>query len=80
MSLKWPAALDAALAGNQSPLGETAIDEVARQTLGRMARTFLEQGNEAASPNASSEDLHQFRIVVKKFRYTLDLFEPLYGS
>jgi CHAD domain-containing protein len=78
--VRWRAVLEAALAGNGDAFGETAIEEVARQTLRRMAKDFLERGNEAASSKASPEDLHRFRIVAKKFRYTLELFGPLYGS
>lgn len=80
MSLKWRAALEGALAGNQDAFGGTAIQVTSRRTLRRMVKDFLEYGSEAASPKASPEDLHRFRIVAKKFRYTLELFEPLYGS
>jgi CHAD domain-containing protein len=80
MFLKWRAALKAALASSQDALGEAAIHEVSRRTLLGMAEDFFEHGNDAALPKSSPEDLHQFRIVAKKFRYTLELFAPLYGS
>jgi CHAD domain-containing protein len=80
MSLKWRAALEGALARNQDAFAGTAIEVTSRRTLRRMVKDFLEYGNEAASAKASPEDLHRFRIVAKKFRYTLELFEPLYGS
>jgi triphosphatase len=80
MSLKWRAALESALARNQDAFGETAIHEVSRRTLRRLAKDFQVHGNEAASPKASAGDLHQFRILAKKFRYTLELFGEVYGS
>jgi CHAD domain-containing protein len=80
MSLKWRAALEAALARNQDAFGEAAIQEVSRRTLRQMAKNFQVHGNEAASSKASPGDLHRFRILAKKFRYTLELFGALYGS
>ena len=80
MSLKWRAALEAALAGSQDTFGKATVDEMSRQILCQMVKDFLKYGNEAASPTASLEDLHRFRIVARKFRYTLELFEPLHGS
>jgi CHAD domain-containing protein len=80
MSVKWEAALEAALARNQDAFGEAAIQEMSGRAMARMMKEFLEHGHEAASPRASAEDLHRFRIVAKKFRYTLELFRPLYGS
>lgn len=73
LSSKWRAALAA------HPR-ETSAREVARHALGRLAKDFLARGNEAASLKASPHDMHRFRIVSKKFRYTLELFQPLYGS
>ena len=52
---------------------------VATRTLPRIADRFLEAG-EAAVSHSSAEKLHNFRIRAKKFRYTLELFLPVYGS
>lgn len=45
-----------------------------------MRKRFFKKGDRAASRSASARDMHRFRIAVKKFRYTIELFEPLYGS
>lgn len=56
------------------------IDDTAHRELPRIARGFFKCGNRAADAKASAEELHQFRIAAKKFRYTLELFAPFYGS
>jgi CHAD domain-containing protein len=76
MSFKGHAALDS----TPAPGKEEAANELAQRTLGRGAKDFLKQGNEASSPAASPKDLHRFRIASKKFRYALELFQPLYES
>jgi CHAD domain-containing protein len=76
MSFKWRAALDS----TPPPGKEEAAHELAQRTLGRGAKDFLKQGNEASSPKASPKDLHRFRIASKKFRYALELFQPLYET
>jgi len=76
MSVKWRAALDSTPASGK----EEPANELAQRTLDRGAKAFLNQGNEASSPAASPKDLHRFRIASKKFRYALELFQPLYES
>jgi len=76
ISFKWKAALDSTPAGE----AKEAIHQLARRTLGRGAKDFLKQGNEASSPDASAKGLHRFRIASKKFRYALELFQPVYES
>ena len=44
----------------------------------RLAQNFFAAG-EAAAARSSVEKLHDFRILVKKFRYALELFVPIYG-
>jgi CHAD domain-containing protein len=73
---KWRATLDAA-PGKDKP---EPARELAERTLARSLKDFLKQGNEAASLKASPEILHHFRISAKKFRYSLELFQPLYGT
>lgn len=68
-SSKWRAAL--------LPADPDAAD---RRHLAKLARKFLTRGDNAASAKVSAEDLHAFRIDAKKFRYTLELFEPLHGA
>ena len=74
LSLKWRTALDS------TPSSDKDVDELARRVLGRIAKDFQKRGNEASSPEATPKYLHHFRIAAKKFRYALELFQPLYGS
>jgi CHAD domain-containing protein len=79
-SLKWRTALEAALAGGDGADSRMAIAETARGILPKMAADFLDRGKGAAQAKLSPEKLHSFRIASKKFRYTLELFTPLYGT
>jgi CHAD domain-containing protein len=56
------------------------LNSLARSTLSALGKKFSESGEQAAAPGSSSEELHDFRILVKKFRYTLELFAPVYAS
>ncbi len=51
----------------------------AREKLPQLARLFLEQGTSAADPSADLDRVHKFRLLVKRFRYALELFRPYYG-
>jgi len=55
------------------------IEMTAQRMLPRMAKEFFRGGDQVAVPGVSPEKLHQFRIDSKRFRYTLELFIPLYG-
>src|SRR5262249_53216014 len=57
----------------------TGVDKTAQRMLPLMAKEFFERGNEAVHTVASSRELHQFRIICKMFRYTLELFTSIYG-
>lgn len=57
---------------------EADLCTLATGTLPRLAQRFFEAGD-AASSQDSGDKLHEFRIRAKKFRYTLELFLPLYG-
>jgi CHAD domain-containing protein len=54
----------------------TNFQDMVQHAVDRIGKDFLERGNDAASPKASPDDMHRFRIVAKKFRYTLELFQP----
>jgi hypothetical protein len=54
--------------------------ECARMALPKLAADFFSQGREVVASSPSTEDLHQLRLSVKRFRYTLELFRPCYGS
>jgi CHAD domain-containing protein len=59
--------------------GPTAASHAAA-LLPRMANEYFEAGHEAAAPAATIESLHAFRILGKRFRYTLEIFAPCYGE
>jgi CHAD domain-containing protein len=72
--------LRAALDAPPRDTGKQAIPEFAHQTLGRLAKEFVKKGKGASAPDASPKGLHHFRIVAKKFRYALELFQPVYRT
>jgi CHAD domain-containing protein len=78
-SQKWRAEIEAALARAEQAPGGPAVEELARETLVRMAKDFFARGHAAADPKAAPAELHSFRIAAKKFRYSLELLAPLYG-
>ncbi len=53
--------------------------ENARVALPKMARRYFEAGRKAMDSKRTPEKLHAFRLETKRFRYTLELFRPLYG-
>ena len=53
--------------------------ENARNVLPKLLQKYLKEGRKAADGNRSPEELHDFRIKTKAFRYTLELFRTLYG-
>jgi len=52
---------------------------MAQKILPSLASDFFDAGRAAADPAAKPKAMHKFRIRAKKFRYTLELFAPLYG-
>jgi len=53
--------------------------ENAKAVLPKLVKEYLAMGRKAANGKGSEEDLHQFRLATKRFRYTLEIFAPLYG-
>jgi CHAD domain-containing protein len=53
--------------------------ENAGRILPRMARDFFALGRVASGPDSAPAQLHAFRLSAKRFRYTLELFEPMFG-
>jgi CHAD domain-containing protein len=74
----WPARLETAPRRGLWALDSPPLD-AARRVLPALAARLFTAGNAAASPEASREAMHRFRIHAKQFRYTLELFEPMYG-
>jgi CHAD domain-containing protein len=59
--------------------GSAGAAENAKKALPRLATRFFRKGRKLVAENASYEQLHAFRLEAKRFRYTLELFRPLYG-
>ncbi len=57
-----------------------SVIENARSVLPKLAEKYFKAGRKAADGNRTPDELHQFRIKTKRFRYTLELFLPTYGS
>jgi CHAD domain-containing protein len=51
----------------------------ARELLPKMARKYFQAGREAVGAKLPPNELHGFRLETKRFRYTLELFRPVYG-
>ncbi|MBZ5609681.1 MAG: CHAD domain-containing protein [Acidobacteriia bacterium] len=51
----------------------------ARRLLPKLAEKYFEAGRKAAGKKRSPKALHRFRIATKRFRYSLELFQPIYG-
>jgi|GEM_PF-1281024 len=58
---------------------EESVGETARRELPRLVAEFFALGRTAAGPASTPAQLHAFRLMAKRFRYTLELFAPLYG-
>lgn len=53
--------------------------ENARMNLPKMAQRWFDLGAGMLEPEATAGTLHAFRIETKRFRYTLEAFQPVYG-
>lgn len=56
---------------------QMAAAAAARRELPPLAQAFFAAGNQARQ--AEGARLHAFRLQTKHFRYTLEIFRPLYG-
>ena len=54
--------------------------ENARNVLPELVDDYFKAGHKAADGKRSPKELHEFRIETKRFRYTLELFHPVYGT
>ncbi len=64
-AIRWDPAKDAA--------------ESAREVLPELAAGLFRAGRQAVSGATNLEALHQLRLLAKRFRYTVEVFQPLYG-
>jgi CHAD domain-containing protein len=53
--------------------------ETARVLLPKLLEKYFKAGRKAAKGETSPKKLHGFRLATKQFRYSLELFRPLYG-
>jgi len=60
-------------------LKTTNATENARALLPKLLEKYFKAGRKAAKGETSPKKLHGFRIATKQFRYSLELFRPLYG-
>jgi CHAD domain-containing protein len=59
--------------------GSRSVGENARDKLPELARSFFAAGRELGEGEPPLDALHRFRLLTKRFRYTLELFRPCYG-
>src|ERR1700674_3859583 len=72
---KWCHGLDLSVPRSCTGTAESS----AQRTLRSLGKRFFKSGEQAAT-GSSGEELHEFRIFAKKFRYSLELFAPVYRS
>lgn len=63
----------------RGPALSEEVAQFARITLPREAKEYFKAGARAANKNHSLGRLHEFRLHGKSLRYSIELFEPLYG-
>ncbi len=56
------------------------VFENAKRVLPGMASDFFEKGSRATAPGANYQSMHQFRLLAKRLRYTLEIFAPAYSD
>ena len=59
---------------------EADAAQSARRVLPEMAEELFTAGDQAAAAGATYHAIHQFRLQAKRVRYTVELFQPLYGE
>ena len=57
-----------------------SVIENVNTVLPRLAEKYFKAGRKAADGKRSPKELHEFRIETKRFRYTLELVCPVYGT
>jgi len=54
------------------------VDNVER-ALPALAASWFDAGEKALQVGVTWDEMHQFRLLTKRFRYSLEIFMPLYG-
>jgi CHAD domain-containing protein len=75
---KWRTPLRARHAGSE--FLKQSARENARRLLPAMAADLFRAGQQAAGPDSEYRGMHRFRLKTKRVRYTLELFETVYGQ
>ena len=57
-----------------------SVAENASGILPKLVDKYVGRSRHAVRANASAKKLHRFRVATKKFRYTIELFMPVYGD
>lgn len=70
ISHDWPDRLFA-----EDTLGGEIVPDLAALT-----EALFEQGKKAAAPESSHGEMHQFRLLAKRYRYTVEIFRPQYAD
>ena len=65
--------------GGDWNLQQSAGENAARILPGR-AEALFAAGDQAAAADAGYKKMHRFRLLAKHFRYTLEIFLPVYGD
>ncbi len=82
-SARWRTLLNTPLkpGSKADQFGAGPIELTAIRMMPRIAGKQYNRGQCAAADDKTTHhELHQFRIATKKFRYTLDLFAPVFGD
>jgi CHAD domain-containing protein len=59
---------------------ERSALENATNVLPKLVEKYFRAGRKAVDGKRSPDELHEFRIKTKAFRYTLELVHPVYGA
>ena len=59
---------------------EASAGENSERELPALARGYFASGRDAMDKTRSPRELHRFRIKTKRFRYALEMFQPVYGA
>lgn len=59
--------------------GKRNIGDNLRRNMPEMVRDYFAAGNHALQAGRSWDEMHRFRLLTKRFRYTLEIFRPAYG-
>jgi CHAD domain-containing protein len=82
LAARWRAA---SVSGNGLKSADNAframpVEVMAQRILPPMVTEHFERGEAAAAKKMPAHKIHSFRIAAKNYRYTLDLFAPLYPN